>query len=144
MAQAAKTFQCTIVAPQGRVLDCRASSVIIPAYDGQRGILPGHAPIFFQLGLGRMTVKCPPAAENRPATELFLLIDGGFAMFNSNNLAVTASEGFAVRDMPVERLEQLIEKCQAAISSALAGSAQQRREQQRLKLLQSFKPEPEN
>jgi F0F1-type ATP synthase epsilon subunit len=139
MAQAAKTFQCTVIAPQGRLLDCRAASVIIPAHDGLRGILPGHMPIFCQLGLGPMIVTCPPAAEDRPSIELLLFIDGGFLMFNSNNLAVTASEGVSIRDMTNEKIEQFIEICKAAIASAPPATEQSEREMLRLKVFESLR-----
>ena len=138
MAQTAGTFQCTVIAPQGRLLDCRASAVIIPAHDGQRGILPGHLPIFFQLGMGPMIVRCPPAAEDRPGVELALLIDGGFAMFNSNNLAVTASEGINIREVSLEKFEFFVERCMAAIAAARPASLEREREERRLKLLQSL------
>jgi F-type H+-transporting ATPase subunit epsilon len=116
VSEGTKTFQCTVISPQGRLLDCKASSVIIPAHDGHIGILPGHMPIFCQLGMGAMEVKCP-GADGQPPTELKLIIDGGFVMFNSNNLAVTASYGVNMHDIKQEKFELLVERCKADLAS---------------------------
>jgi F-type H+-transporting ATPase subunit epsilon len=139
VAETAKTFQCTVITPQGKLLDCRASSVIIPSHDGQLGILPGHMPIFCQLGLGAMEMKCPSAEDGQPSVECMLLIDGGFAMFNSNNLAVTASSGFNMRDMTTEKLEQVIEDCKASIASPATTAGQRPRQERRLSILESLR-----
>jgi F-type H+-transporting ATPase subunit epsilon len=139
VAETAKTFQCTVIMPQGKLLDCRASSVIIPSHDGQLGILPGHMPIFCQLGLGTMEVKCPQTDDGQSPFECLLLIDGGFAMFNSNNLAVTATGGFSMREMTSEKLEQLIESCRASIASPDTNAVQRPRQERRLSILESLR-----
>ena len=53
---AGKTFHCTAVTPEGKVLDTEAVSAIFPAYDGQKGVLPNHAPLVTKVGIGVLTV----------------------------------------------------------------------------------------
>lgn len=120
MAEGTKTFRCTVIAPQGKLLECSATSVIMPSHDGQLGILPGHMPIFCQMGLGPMEVQSAPDAEGRTEGQVFLLIDGGFAMFNSNNLSVTAASGINVSKTTAEKFELLVEKCKADLAAAPA------------------------
>jgi F0F1-type ATP synthase epsilon subunit len=122
VADTTKTFQCTVIAPQGKLLECHAHSVIIPSHDGQLGILPGHMPIFCQLGLGPMEVHCAAEEEGKPASHVYLLIDGGFAMFNSNSLAVTAAGGVNISHTTPEKLELLTEKYKADLAAATPGS----------------------
>ncbi len=47
----------TVVSPERAVFDGAADAVVAPAYDGQVGILPGHAPFLTLLGAGVLTVR---------------------------------------------------------------------------------------
>ncbi len=47
----------TVVSPERAVFDGAADAVVAPAYDGQVGILPGHAPFLTLLGTGVLTVR---------------------------------------------------------------------------------------
>jgi len=44
-------------APPGKVIDCKATSIVFPAHDGMVGILCDHMPMFCELGLGMMEVE---------------------------------------------------------------------------------------
>lgn len=55
-----KSFHCELIDPTGKLLDCQVTSVVLPAHDGQIGILYNHMPMLCQLGLGTMRVA--PAA----------------------------------------------------------------------------------
>ena len=52
------SFQCTVVTPEQQVLDETVTQAILPAHDGQMGILTGRAPLLVKLGVG--------AAPRRP------------------------------------------------------------------------------
>ena len=39
------SFQCTVVTPEQQILDETVTQVILPAHDGQMGILTGRAPL---------------------------------------------------------------------------------------------------
>jgi len=47
----------TVVSPEQAVFDGAADAVVAPAYDGQVGILPHHAPFLTLLGTGALTVR---------------------------------------------------------------------------------------
>src|SRR3989454_7460923 len=47
----------TVVSPERAVFDGPADTVVAPAYDGQVGILPRHAPFLTLLGSGMLTVS---------------------------------------------------------------------------------------
>src|SRR5205809_5825042 len=46
----ALVMHVTVVSPERAVFDGAAGAVVAPAYDGQVGILPGHAPFLALLG----------------------------------------------------------------------------------------------
>ena len=48
-----------IVAPDRTVFDGEAASVVAPAWDGEVGVLGGHAPMITLLGAGRLDVDLP-------------------------------------------------------------------------------------
>ena len=48
-----------VVSPQKIVFEGEASGLVAPAWDGQVGVLPGHAPLLALLGVGELTVERP-------------------------------------------------------------------------------------
>src|SRR3989441_6843152 len=55
----------TVVSPERAVFDGPADTVVAPAYDGQVGILPRHAPFLTLLGSGMLTVSGGEAGRVR-------------------------------------------------------------------------------
>ena len=45
-------LELRVVSPSATVFEGRVSSVVLPAWDGRVGILPGHAPFVALLGAG--------------------------------------------------------------------------------------------
>lgn len=85
----ASPFHCTVVTPEAQVFDADVSSVVLPAHDGQMGVLSLHAPMMVQLGQGDLDIK--PATGS--ATKL--RIKGGFAQVKDNQLVVLTDEAVA-------------------------------------------------
>ncbi len=48
-----------IVSPDRTVFDGEAAGVVAPGWDGQVGVLPGHAPMITLLGIGALDVDLP-------------------------------------------------------------------------------------
>jgi len=70
----------TVVSPEQAVFDGSADAVIAPAYDGQVGILPHHAPLLTLLGTGVLTVRqggAGAAATRFRVSGGFLQVVGG-------------------------------------------------------------------
>jgi F-type H+-transporting ATPase subunit epsilon len=82
-------FQCVIVTPEQQALDESASQAIVPAWDGQIGILTGRAPLLVKLGLGALRVDL---AGGRSRT---FVIDGGIAQMKDNRLTILTNEATA-------------------------------------------------
>jgi F-type H+-transporting ATPase subunit epsilon len=56
-------MRVTILSPDRSVFDGEAASVVAPAYDGEVGILPHHAPFITLLGEGRLVVRTDSAVQ---------------------------------------------------------------------------------
>lgn len=52
-----KALQVRVVSPSRIVFEGKASAMVAPAWDGQVGILPGHAPMLALVGAGALSVE---------------------------------------------------------------------------------------
>jgi len=100
------SFQCIVIAPTGKLLDCQSPSVVFPAHDGQVGVMRNHMPFFCKLGLGIMEVKPLPAGAQVPRST-FMLVDGGFAVVCENLLKVVSYDVIAPAEVKPETLEHI-------------------------------------
>ncbi len=66
----------TVVSPERGVFDGAADAVVAPAYDGQVGILPRHAPFLTLLGSGTLTVREGSASSRFQVAGGFLQVVG--------------------------------------------------------------------
>lgn len=64
-------LHCIVVTPEKTELDVQATSLVIPLFDGEIGILPGRAPMIGRLGFGLLTVKSGSTTTKH-------YVDGGF------------------------------------------------------------------
>jgi F-type H+-transporting ATPase subunit epsilon len=87
------SFECTIVTPEQQLLDQAATQVILPAHDGQIGILTGRAPLLVKLGLGKLQIDLPGG------TRQVYLVDGGIAQMKDNKLTVLTTAAWAPADL---------------------------------------------
>jgi F-type H+-transporting ATPase subunit epsilon len=61
----ADALNVRLVSVHETVYEGAARSVVFPAWDGQVGILPGHAPMIALLGAGELTISLPGGGEDK-------------------------------------------------------------------------------
>lgn len=76
-------MRVTIISPEQAVYDGEATSLVAPAYDGEVGILPRHAPFMTLLGEGKLRVR-----EDETSREF--AVRGGFLQVLDNTVRVVA------------------------------------------------------
>jgi len=138
MENSSATFQCVVIAPSGKLLDCASDSVIIPAHDGQRGILRNHMPMFCALGLGIMEIKNVSSELNALQKPLFLMVNGGFALFASNLLKVVAYDAVSLQGLAPEQIEHIRQKEQKRLTHKGISKIEYNKELARSKVLESL------
>jgi F-type H+-transporting ATPase subunit epsilon len=79
----------TVVSPEQAVFDGSADAVIAPAYDGQVGILPRHAPFLTLLGAGVLTVRQGGVGGGGGAATRFR-VSGGFLQVVGDAVRIVA------------------------------------------------------
>ena len=90
-------FKCTVVTPDREVLNESCSQVVLPAYDGEIGILTDRAPLLAKLGVGILRVDVAGGQK-----KLAYFIDGGIAQMKDNKLTVLTTEAKLPSDIDVE------------------------------------------
>src|SRR5437667_12895755 len=80
------SFQCVVVTPEEQALDETVRQVILPAHDGQIGILTDRAPLLVKLGMGPLKIDL----QSGPSRTLF--VEGGVAQMKDNKLTVLTNE----------------------------------------------------
>jgi F-type H+-transporting ATPase subunit epsilon len=135
-----KTFHCELIDPEGKLVDCEALSVVLPAHDGQLGILYNHMPMLCQLGLGVMKVSPAPTDPAREAgrSELLFFVDGGSALVAQNEVTVIAYQALSLQDLESARIEALIAQAARSAADPALPAGRRAHEDQRRRALQKL------
>jgi len=86
---AQKSFRCRVITPEAEVLNQTVTSAILPAWDGQLGILPDRAAFVTKLGTGELSLTFPDDTKGKGGDRAFFL-DGGFAEMHGDKLTILA------------------------------------------------------
>ena len=98
-------LKLAITTPEGLVHQGEASFVVVPALDGELGILPRHAPLIGQLGVGELRAR--PASGK--SEERFFLA-GGFLQILNDQVLVLATRAEPSRAIDRARTEEELRK----------------------------------
>lgn len=80
-----KRLSVAVVTPEATVFEDRADMVVFPAWDGEVGILRGHAPMMTLLGTGDMRVTRDGAEER-------IFVSGGFLQVADDEVSVLSEK----------------------------------------------------
>ena len=106
-----------VVSPDGPVFEGDVAMVVVPAFRGEMGILPRHAPLVAQLTIGEVRVKTLGDGW------LSLAIAGGFVKVQFDKVIVLADAAELAAEIDAGRSEAALAKAQSRISLAREGRA---------------------
>lgn len=94
------SLQCEIVTPERKVFSCEASFVVLPAAEGEMGVLPQHEPVVTTLNAGsaRVTVD----GETEPQK---FVVEGGYAEVEADKVIILANHAIAVAEIDAEAVK---------------------------------------
>ena len=125
-----------LVTPERPAFSGEGDFVVLPAWEGEMGILPGHAPFLVQLKPGEVRFRA--GGE----TKLFA-VSGGFAEIRDDKVSLFAETAEMSESIDAERARQALERAKVELldknldSLTLAhAEAALRRAQVRLKVAQ--------
>jgi len=113
-------IELQIVTPERHVLQETVESVEVPGKEGYLGILPGHAPLITELGIGILSYR--KGAETR-----FLTVIDGYAEVLPHRAIVLADVAERAEEIDVERTRRARERAQAELARAGAGNEEWQR-----------------
>ncbi len=98
-------FQIEVVSPARPLFKGEAGSVVAEAYDGEIGVLPGHAPLVTMLGTGVVTVKY---AGLRKGEERFA-VRGGFLQVLGRKVTLLVTEARRAEDVDAPKVKAALD-----------------------------------
>ncbi len=78
-------MRVSVVSPEKALFEGDATAVVAPAYDGEVGILPRHAPFLTLLGSGELVVR-------RQSETRRFVVSGGFIQVSGDIVRVVAEQ----------------------------------------------------
>ncbi|MCL2427826.1 MAG: ATP synthase F1 subunit epsilon [Alphaproteobacteria bacterium] len=101
-----------IVSPEKLLLSRPVEMVVIPAAEGEIGVLPGHAPMILMLRGGTIRIY----ENNQVSARLF--VGGGFAEITPERCTVLANEAIPVNEVSRAEAEQRLSAAQSDYDAA--------------------------
>jgi len=114
------TFQLELVSPERLLLSRPVEMAVIPAAEGEMGVLPGHSPMIVALRGGVITVT-----ENGQVTDR-LFVGGGFAEVTPERCTVLADEATPVAQLSKADAEARIRDAEAGYAAAVNETPEKR------------------
>jgi F-type H+-transporting ATPase subunit epsilon len=121
MATLPEAIELQIVTPQRHVLQETVQAVEIPGMEGYLGILPGHAPLITELGIGILGYR--KGDENR-----FVTVIHGYAEVLPDRVIILAEISERAEEIDVKRSKAAHDRAQAELTKAGMGSEEWQRE----------------
>ena len=90
--------RCVIVTPEQTSLDTQARSVMLPLFDGLRGVAHGHSPFIGRLGAGEVRIVGEQGGPSDAVRRLF--VEGGFVEVSHDQVTVITQ-----RAIPAEKVD---------------------------------------
>jgi F-type H+-transporting ATPase subunit epsilon len=105
-------IELVLVTPERQLLRESVVEVVLPGADGELGILPGHAPLITELGIGELRFRAAGSND-----EVHLAIIRGFAEVLTDRVTVLAETAELAEEIDIERAKQALERAQARITA---------------------------
>lgn len=107
-------IQLTVVTPERQVLSESVESCVIPAHDGDIGILNQRAPLMCELGIGKLSYRKSGKSQS-------IYVDGGFAQVHHNQVTVLTSQAYTADEITDSVVSDAQKAGAAATGATLSG-----------------------
>ena len=125
-------FKVEIVNPEKSFLVKEdVSEVVVPAFEGEMGILKDHISIISFLKPGIISIKSKTDEEN-------FFVEDGIVEFKNNNLSILTSSIFNIKNLDKNKIEDLIKISEKEVSSPDITDQAKYLVDQKIEVLKSF------
>ena|ERR1700757_3760426 len=105
-------IELIVVTPERQLLRESVVEVAIPGLDGQLGILPGHAPLMTELGIGELSYRVSTSSQ-----PILLAVISGFAEVLPDRVTVLAETAERAEEIDVARAEEAKARAEKRLSA---------------------------
>ncbi len=81
MLGSGQPFNLSVISPERKLFEGKAIFVVVPAFDGEIGILHDHAPLMALLGEGALRVETERGSQR-------FRVSGGFVQVMNNEVSI--------------------------------------------------------
>lgn len=106
----ADTLQLVLVTPERQLLSETVVEATLPGAEGYLGVLPGHAPLITELGIGELTYRTASGLTG------LLAVMRGFAEVLPDRISVLAEIAERAEDIDLARAQEALKRAQERIA----------------------------
>jgi F-type H+-transporting ATPase subunit epsilon len=137
------SFQVVIVTPEQQVLDETVTQAILPAHDGQIGILTGRAPLLVKLGQGPLQLDLAGAGQRAggggaAGTTRRFYVEGGIAQMKDNNLTVVTQIAVPAEEISADTARAELAEATAHVATDEKSQQDRTRRLNRARMMQEL------
>ena len=99
-------LQVIVVTPEKTTLDQSCEFVALPMFDGEAGVMAGHAPLIGRLKPGEIRVRADGKASH-------YYVDGGFVQIDNNVVSVLTGRSIPVNEIDLAAAKQSLDAAMA-------------------------------
>jgi len=108
---AGDSIQLVVVTPVRQYLSESVTEVQLPGADGYLGVLPGHAPLITELGIGELTYRTVGGQTG------LLAVIRGFAEVLPDRVSVLAETAERAEEIDINRAKEALKRAQELIAA---------------------------
>src|ERR1700686_4197249 len=109
------SIELIVVTPQRQLLRETVVEVTLPGAEGQLAVLPGHAPLITELGIGELSYRAKNSGESAP-----LAIISGFAEVLGDRVTVLAETAERPEEIDLARAEDAKKRAEQRLAAAVS------------------------
>lgn len=107
-----EAIELVIVTPEKQLLRDNAVAVQLPGENGELGVLPGHAPLITELGIGELSYKDAGGKESE-----HIALFQGFAEVLGDRVTVLAETAERAAEIDVQRAKDALARAEKRLAS---------------------------
>ncbi len=107
------SIELIIVTPERQLLRETVVEVTLPGAEGQLGVLPGHAPLITEMGIGELSYRAKDSSESAPVAVI-----SGFAEVLGDRVTVLAETAERPEEIDIPRAEKAKERAEQRLAAA--------------------------
>jgi F-type H+-transporting ATPase subunit epsilon len=112
-----EAIQLVIVTPERQLLSQSVTEMTLPGADGELGVLPGHAPLITELGIGELRYRAAGGTLSEP-----IAVIRGFAEVLQDRVTVLAETAERPEEIDLDRAKAALERAEKRIAAGTSAT----------------------